>query len=90
MFFVMLYGFNNANRIFVTCDTYGDSVGSEDVLRVQRSALEIVRVCNGYNLLTKNCYQFCRCCMTVENGSAGNCSFSSLEQLQKRELGAAR
>lgn len=85
-----LGGFNNAISIFVACDVDGEPVGSAGVARAARSALKSARVRNGYNLLTKNCHQFCRYCITGEDGSVVNCSFSSLERLLERELGAAK
>ncbi len=85
-----LNGFNNAINIFVACDADGDPVGGADIAKAARSALKNPRQRRGYNLLTKNCHQFCRYCVTGEKGNMCNCTCSRLERLLKRELGAAK
>lgn len=85
-----LGGFNNAISIFVACDEDGDPVGGKELVDAARAALKKPKVKKGYNLVTKNCHQFCRYCITGESGHVGNFTFTSLEKLLKRELGFSR
>ena len=90
VFLDRLNGVNNAINIFVACDERGHPVGGEDVAKEARLALKTPEVKNGYNLFLKNCHQFCRYCITGEEGNIGNFTFTSLEDLMKREFGFAR
>jgi len=86
-FLSRLDGLNPAISIHVSCDDDGDPVGGGWIAERARAALKSSRLRNGYNLLTKNCHQFCRYCLTGDaDGSVFNCSFASLEDLMKDEL----
>jgi len=87
-FLARLDGLNPAVSIHVSCDDDGAPVGDSRVAERARAALKRLSLSGGYNLLTKNCHQFCRYCLTGDDdGSVFNCSFSSLEDLMKDELG---
>lgn len=86
-----LGGFNNAINIFVACDKDGDPVGDEDIAKEARAALKNPRCRKGYNLVTKNCHQFCRYCINGDDeGTVRTCTFRSLEGVMRRELGFKR
>lgn len=83
-----LGGFNTAINIHVACDSDGEPIGDADIAGAAREAMKIARHRKGYNLLTKNCHQFCRYCINGESsGSLATCSFRSLEGLMRRRLG---
>lgn len=86
-FLARLGGCNPAKYIHVSCDDDGDPVGGRWVAERARGALKKPNQKSGYNLLTKNCHQFCQYCLTGdEDASVFNCSFTSLEEVMKDEL----
>lgn len=88
VFLDRLGGWNNAISIYVACDKNGDPIGDTSIAREARRALRNPRLRKGYNLLKKNCHQFCRYCIKgYDDGSIANCTFSSLENLMMRNLG---
>jgi hypothetical protein len=74
-------GYNDAISIYVSCRRE-NPVGSEEVAR---RALECLRdpkhpEHNGYDILLKNCHQFCQYCLTGKEQGAAQCTFFSLSR----------
>lgn len=86
-FLERLDGWNPAVTVFVSCR--GDEpVGSSEIAERAREALNDPRH-KGYNLLLKNCHQFCHYCLTgqIDNGVT-DFAFTSLEKDLRNILGA--
>lgn len=76
-----LDGWNPAVSVFVACKG-GEPVGSQDVVRRAIYALTNLKHSQGYNLITKNCHQFCQYCLTGKvNNGAFDFTFSNLESV---------
>ena len=87
-FLERLNGFNPAVSIYVACDEDDQPIGGPKIARRARDAMHSPCHKKGYNLVFKNCHQFCQYCITGKSSNGPhNCSFSSLERLLKRELG---
>ena len=86
-FIERLSGVNPAVTIFVSCK--GDNpVGSEKAAQRAREALYDPQH-DGYNLLMKNCHQFCHYCLTGQkDNGAGDFTFLSLENELRHILNA--
>lgn len=84
-----LNGNNPAITVYVSSKmdslTKGHAVGSQSVADRAVKALNDPAHSNGYNLLTKNCHQFCQYCLTgrIDNGMV-DCAFSNLESVLRR------
>jgi hypothetical protein len=76
-FIERLDGWNAAISIYVSCG--GENpVGFDFVAERALAALRDPRH-DGYNLLTKNCHQFCQYCLTGEEKGFADCTFTSLQ-----------
>lgn len=76
-----LNGLNPSVTVFVACKG-GEPVGSEEIVERAVHAMSDQKHARGYNLLTKNCHQFCQYCLTgrVDNGVT-DFTFSNLESV---------
>jgi hypothetical protein len=84
-FIERLDGWNAAISIYVSCR--GEKpVGSAVVARRALAALRDPRH-KGYNLLIKNCHQFCQYCLTGEEKGLADCTFTSLQDALIEEYG---
>ena len=81
-----LDGFNSAIMIFVSCKD-DHPVGSETVAQRAEKLLNDPREA-GYDILSKNCHQFCQYCLTGtrDNGNI-DFTFTSLEDVANSVLG---
>ncbi len=87
-FLERLNGFNPAVSIYVACYEDNQPIGGPEIARRARDAMRSPSHKKGYDLVFKNCHQFCQYCITCKSSNGPhNCSFSSLERLLKRELG---
>ena len=86
-FLARLDGWNPAVTVFVSCRE-DEPVGSRDTALRARGALFDPRH-EGYNLITRNCHQFCHYCLTgkTDNG-ATDFTFLSLEHEMRKVLHA--
>lgn len=82
-----LGGYNPAVTVFVSCHD-SDPIGDRVIANRAVAALSDPDMSCGYNLLTKNCHQFCEYCVSgfLDNGIV-DFTFSNLEDVLKRELG---
>lgn len=81
-----LDGLNPSVTVFVACKG-GEPVGSQEVANRAKRALQNPKHSRGYNLITKNCHQFCQYCLTgkVNNGTF-DFTFAHLEAVLKDVL----
>ena len=86
-FLERLGGFNPAVTIFVSCHE-GKPVGGDVIAQRALAAMGDPSLAHGYDLLTRNCHQFCQYCVTgkIDNGIA-DFTFSNLEGVLQCELG---
>ena len=86
-FLERLGGLNPAITIFVSCHE-GEPVGEDVIAQRALEAMGNPSLSQGYDLLTKNCHQFCQYCVTgkVDNGIS-DFTFSNLEGVLQHELG---
>ena len=84
-FLERLSGKNPAKTIFVSCKD-GAPVGGAQIARRARLALKDSEFSRGYNILTNNCHQFCRYCVTGTANRRG-ATFETLEKFLKKTLG---
>ena len=86
-FLARLDGWNPAVTVFVSCRD-DEPVGSRDAALRARGALFDPRH-RGYNLITRNCHQFCHYCLTGKTGNGtADFTFLSLENEMRKVLHA--
>jgi hypothetical protein len=76
-FIERLDGWNAAISIYVSCrgeNPVGSDTAAERALEALHDPQHY-----GYNLLTKNCHQFCQYCLTGEEKGFADCTFTSLQ-----------
>ncbi|MDR1873642.1 MAG: lecithin retinol acyltransferase family protein [Synergistaceae bacterium] len=81
-FIERLDGLNNAISLYVSCRGE-NAAGLEEVAqRAQRSVKDPAH--RGYNLLLKNCHQFCQYCLSGKEPGFLSASYLSLEQMLRK------
>ncbi|MDR2523436.1 MAG: lecithin retinol acyltransferase family protein [Synergistaceae bacterium] len=68
---------NTALCVYVSCRE-GRAVGRAQTAEKALNSLNDPS-CQGYDLVTNNCHQFCQFCLTGAEPDVGNCSFGSLK-----------
>ena len=82
-FIARLGGLNPADKIYYSCDEYGDPIKSK---KIANRAKNMVGKGRDYNWVWDNCHQFTSGCITGDFNNADN-AFWMLKDTAKKELG---